>query len=242
MISLIKILTSLSLIFLISLNSQERVIKKETQTSYLHDEKRKLIAEGSEIVKLYNEKGKVIEESNKRFWEQVQKTIVYIRKYYYNDNNLLDSSVLFEGEKNVLKLAYFYDSTGLTSGAVEILPSGAESFKTQYFYNNEKKLIRENLFNPGGLLYTEKEYKYDRKNNLIEEKGKEQGSLKYSWVYKYDKKKFLIERKDFNGTDKLIRLHSYENNKEGRPLTETEISYGLNGNVVRVVKYSYEYF
>lgn len=242
MISLIKILTSLSLIFSFSLNAQEKVVKKETQTTYLQDEKRKLFAEGSEIVKLYNEKGKAIEESNKRFWEQVQKTIVYIRKYYYNDNNLLDSSVLFEGEKNVLKLVYIYDSTGLTTGAVEILPSGAESFKTQYFYNNEKKLVRENLFNPDGHLYTEKEYRYDRKNNLIEEEGKERGSLKCRWAYKYDKKNFLIERKDFDGAGKLIRLHSYEKNKEGRPLEETEISYGLKGNVVRVIKYSYEYF
>jgi hypothetical protein len=184
----------------------------------------------------------VIEESNKRFWENVQKTIVYIRKYYYNDNNLLDSSVLFEGEKCVLKLVYFHDSTGLTTGAVEILPSGAESFNTQYFYNNKKKLIREILFNPDGRLYTEKGYKYDNKNNLIEELGKEHGSIKYKWVYKYDKKKFLIERKDFDGADKLIRLHRFENNKEGHPLKETEISNGLNGNVVRVIKYTYEYF
>jgi hypothetical protein len=104
------------------------------------------------------------------------------------------------------------------------------------------KKVHEKLYNPDGQIYNEKEYKNDSKNNLIDEQGKKRGSLRYRWLYKYDKKNVLVERKDYDGAGKLICLHKYENNKEDKPSKKTEISYDANGHVIRVIKYSYEYY
>jgi hypothetical protein len=231
-----------SIFISVDLFSQQRILKKEVQTTFTQKEKNNLVPEGSEVSKTYREDGKIKEESNKRFWAESGKTIDYITKYFYGNAGSIDSSVLFDGEKKVLKLVYIYDSTKLNIGAVEILPSGETSFKTNYEYNKDKQKVSEILFDPKGQIFNEKTFKYNDKNLLTEETGIEKGSLRYKWIYKYDKRSFLVERKDYDRSGKLIRLHTYFNNRDGRPVKETETSYDQQGTIIRVINYSYEYY
>ncbi len=222
-----------------SVFSQTKKIKTETQTSYIKESEDKFVPDGSVVVKHYDEQGKIVLESNKRFWQEIQKEVIYNTKYFYNSGGLLDSSVLFEGEKFVLKLLYEYDTAGTAIGAVEILPDGNSSFRTKYLYNDKNLKVKEIISNPEGVTYTEKEFFYDEDGKLIEEKGKDRGAPRYSWVFKYDKKNFLVERKMFDRSGKLVRTNKYENNKQGKIVKETEIS---AGNTIRIVKYEYVYY
>ncbi len=219
--------------------SQPKNIKSETQTSYAKESNDKLVPDGSVVVKHYDESGKIVSESNQRFWQEIQKEITYNTKYFYNSQGLLDSSVLLEGEKFVLKLVYEYDTAGTAIGAVEILPDGKPSFRTKYFYNDKKLKIKEIISNPEGATYTEKEYFYDKKGKLIEEKGKDRGTPRYRWLFKYDKKNLLVERKMFDGSGNLVRTNNYKNNAEGKPVKETESS---PGSPLRIIKYEYIYY
>lgn len=219
--------------------SQPKKIKSETQTSHIQGSNGNLVPDGSVVIKHYDAKGRVVSESNRRFWQEVQKEIIYNTKYYFNSQELLDSSVLLEGEKLVLKLVYEYDTTGTVMGAVEILPDGKSSFRTKYFYNDKKLKVREIISNPEGVPYTEKEFFYDKKGNLKEEKGKDRGTPRYRWLFNYDKKNILVERKMFDGSGNLIRTNTYKNNAQGKPVTETESS---PGSPLRIVKYEYLYY
>lgn len=219
--------------------SQPKIITSEIQTSYIQESKGNLVPDGSKVVKHYNERGKIVSESNKRFWQEIQKEIIYNTKYFYNSHGLLDSSVLLEGEKFVLKLVYEYDTAGTAIGAVEILPDGKPSFRTKYFYNDKKLKVKEIISNPEGVTYTEKEYSYNKKGRLVEEKGKDRGTPRYRWLFKYDKKNLLVERKMFDGNGNLIRTNNYKNNAEGKPVTETEIS---PGSPLRIITYEYIYY
>lgn len=237
----IILLSFLTLSLMSTSFAQVKIVKKETQISFVKNADGKLIPDGSEVTKYYDEMGNLIEDINKRFWSEIQKTIVYTRKYYYTSNKL-DSSVLYDSAKSILKLVYEYDSTGILRDAAEILPNGNISFKTKYFYNERKNKIREQLFNADGVLFTEKNFKYDNNNNLIEESGKDKGNPRYKWVYKYDKNNFLIERKDYDGTGSLLRTHSFKKNKYGKPSEEVETTLSSSGKKIRIVKYSYEYY
>ncbi|MDI6802386.1 MAG: hypothetical protein QME58_00890 [Bacteroidota bacterium] len=219
--------------------SQSKKIKSETQTSHTQGANGILVPDRSVVVKHYDEKGKIVSESNQRFWEEIQKEITYDTKYFYNSEELLDSSILFEGENVVLKLVYEFDTTGTVIGAVEILPDGKSSFRTKYFYNDKKLKVREIISNPEGVTYTEKEYSYNNKGKLIEEKGKDRGTPRYKWLFKYDMKNILVERKMFDGNGNLIRTNKYENNNDGKPVKETESS---PGSPLRIIKYKYIYY
>ncbi len=219
--------------------AQSKNINSETQTSYTKESNDKLVPDGSVVVKHYNERGKIVSESNKRLWKEIQKEITYNTKYFYNSQGLLDSSVLLEGEKFVLKLVYENDSTGTPIGAVEILPDGKPSFRTKYIYDDKNLKSREIISNPEGVVYTEKEYFYDKKGKLIEENGKDRGTLRYRWLFKYDKNNFLVERKMFDGNGNLVRTNNYKNNAEGKPVNETESS---PGSPLRIIKYEYVYY
>lgn len=219
--------------------SQPKKMKSETQTSHVQESNGSLVPDGSVVLKHYDEKGNIIFESNKRFWQEVQKEITYNTKYFYNDKRILDSSVLFEGDRLILKLVYEYDEAGTAIGAVEILPDGKTSFRTKYFYNDKKLKIKEIITNPEGVTYTEKEYFYDKKGRLIEEKGKDRGTPRYRWLFKYDKNNFLVERKMFDGNGNLVRTNNYKNNAEGKPVKETESS---PASPLRIIKYEYVYY
>ncbi len=222
--------------------SQNKIIKKETQTSFILNKDGKLIPDGNVIEKHYNKSGKIIFESNNTFWSEVNKQVNYIKKYYYTNDVVLDSTLVFEGDKLLLKVENETDSSGLEIGAVEILPNGKKSFKAKYYYNEKKQKIKEQLFSPDGVLFTLKEYFYDPKGNLVEERGYDRGTPKYRFLLKYDKKKYLIEKKQFDGKNNLIKLIKYKNDKSGLPLEHKETNYSGKEKIVKVVKYNYEFY
>lgn len=231
------------IILLICFNtySQDKVVKKETQTSYNVSKSGKLTPDGTIIEKHYNMSGKVILESNKSFWPEVNKEVSYIKKYFYTNEKILDSVHVFEGEKLLLKVEYQHDSSGLEIGATEILPGGQKSFSAKYSYNNKLQKVKEQLFSRDGILFTVKEYFYDSSGNLIEERGYDRGTPKYKYVYKYDKNMFLIERKQYDNKNKLVKQTKYKNNKQGLPLEFKETTFAGKDKTVKIVKFSYEY-
>lgn len=222
--------------------SQSKIVKKETQTSYILNKDGKLIPDGNVIEKHYNKSGKVVYESNKTFWQEANREVNYIKKYFYTNEIILDSSFVYDGDKLLLKVEHNNDSTGLEIGAVEILPSGKKSFNAKYHYNEKRQKVKEQLFSSDGILFTLKEYFYDSNGKLSEERGYDRGTPKYRFLFRYDKKGFLIEKKHFDGNNKLVKLMKYKNDKYGLPLECKETSFTGKEKSVKIIKYSYEYY
>ena len=96
------------------------------------------------------------------------------------------------------------------------------------------------MYDPEGKLYNFKNYKYDKKGNMVDESGSEGDKPRYRWLYKYDKKNHLTEREDYSGQSVLLRKHRYEYNKDDRVSQETV--FNAQGRLESVIKYSYEYY
>lgn len=236
-----KILYILLILLCYSSYSQNKIVKKEVQVSYVLSQNGKLTPDGNVTEKHYNTSGKLIYESIKNFWPEVKREINYIKKYFYTDDKILDSTLVFDGDKLLLKVEYQHDSSGLEIGATEILPSGKKSFNAKYYYNDKLQKVKEHLFSSEGVLFTLKEYFYDADGKLIEERGYDRGTPKYRYVFKYDKNKFLIEKKQYDNKNKLVKLFRYKNNKQGLPLEYKETTYADREKVVKIVKFNYEY-
>ena len=164
----------------------------------------------------------------------------YTKKNFYNAAGKMDSTVVFIDNKYSLKLLYGYDSLGRESTIQEINSERDPSFRSVHAYNELNQKIRSTMYEPKGKPYNVKQYTYDKHGNLSVESGSETGEPRYKWTYKYDRKNRLIERKDYSGKGVLLRKHKYEYNKDDRTTKETTTT--QNGQVERIVKYTYEYY
>ena len=222
-------------------SAQTKKIKKEVQTEYIPDRQGKLQRDTTETIKLYDKKGNVVEEREKSFWPMANKIVLYSKKHLYNARGRLDSTLTFVDGKFALKLEPHYDSASREIMVQEINSERKPSFLGRNIYsNNAKQKSRVEMYNSEGKLYNFKNYKYDKKGNMVDESGSEGGEPRYHWLYKYDEKNRLTEREDYSGQGILLRKHKYEYNKDGRVSQETV--FDAQGQLERVTKYSYEYY
>ncbi|MEK7263165.1 MAG: RHS repeat domain-containing protein [Bacteroidota bacterium] len=219
---------------------EKKILKKEVQEGFTIGAKGELVSDQSRVIKIYNERGVILEESNERFWPQMQKTATFKKVFHYNDFDSVAMYELYNDTAVALKLEMHYDSTHTLFETQEINSKGGKGFSSKKIRNEKKWMVAEELYKPDGTFYSRKEYIYDEHGNLIEEFGKEGGQLKYRWKYKYDKQHRLIERKDFNGAEQLLRTHKYEYNSDKK--IKEEVILQPNGAKEKVVKYSYEYW
>jgi YD repeat-containing protein len=215
-------------------------LKKQIDSGFVPAADGKLVFDNSEITKSFDEKGNLIQEVNKRIWQEGNRTMNYRREYFYNDANRLDSSVIYNNDKYQLKLMHRYDSTGRLFEIQEINIEKKPSWLTKLYYDSNGSKIKEELYTAEKQLYNFKLYKYDKKKNLIDESGTEQGTKRYHWIYKYNKKNRLLERRDYSGKEEFLRKHKYEYDKEGRVIRENV--YNASGKLERVVKTRYEFY
>jgi len=210
------------------------------QEGFVPGTKGELISDQSKVTKIYNERGLILEESNERFWSQMQKSATFKKVFHYNDFDSVAMYELFNDTVLALKLEMHYDSAHTLYETQEINSKGGKGFSSKKIRNENKLLIAEELYKPDGKFYSRKEYTYDKRGNMIEEFGKEGGQLKYRWKYTYDKKNRLTERKDFNGGEQLLRSHRYEYNNDEK--IKEEIILLPDGRKEKIVRYSYEYW
>ncbi|MBI3190055.1 MAG: hypothetical protein HYZ33_05345 [Ignavibacteriales bacterium] len=215
-------------------------IKKQIETGFIPGADGKLVSDNSEIEKLFDEKGNIIQEKNTRIWPEDGRTMKYRRENFFNSNNQLDSSVIYNNDKYSLKLIHKYDQSGKLTEIQEINVEYKPGFLTKVFNDSLGYKIKEELYDKNNKLYNFKVYAYDKKKNLKDESGTEQGTKRYHWTYKYNKKNLLTERKDFSGQEVLLRKHKYEYDKEDRLVREN--IYSANGTLERVVKVRYEFY
>ena len=231
------------LLFLVDVHTfaQARKIKKEVQTEYVPDGQGQLQSDTVETIKLYDKKGNVVEEIEKSFLPMANKIVSYSKKNFYNTRGRYDSTLTFVDGKFALKWELHYDSGNREIMAQEINSERKPGFRSQNIYSaNSKQKSRTEMYDPEGKLYNFKNYKYDKKGNVVDESGSEGGEPRYRWLSKYDKKNRLTEREDYSGQGVLLRKHKYEYDKDGRMSQETVLD--AQGQLEKVVKYSYEYY
>ncbi len=214
-------------------------IKQQVDSGFVPGSDGELIPDQSEVIKRFDEIGNLVEQTNTRFWAEMNKAMNYKRHFYYSDVRL-DSSVVFNDDKFSLKLEYKYDEQGNVQEIQEYSSDRNKGFLTKHFFDSVGNKVREELFDKTGKQYNFKVYSYDKNKNLIDESGTEQGTKRYHWTYKYNKKNSVIERKDFSGQEVLLRKHKYEYDKENRLIREN--IYNANGDLERVVKTRYEFY
>ena len=220
--------------------AQTKLVKEEKQKGYVPAGHGKLRSDQSEIVKLYDRDGRILEESGKRFFPPLNKVISYTKRNFYGVNGRLDSALTSSSDASSMKLVMLYDSTGRESGIQEYTGDGKPSFKSIYVFNIANQKTRQEMYDIKGALFNLKNFTYDKQDNLVQEAGTEQGQPRYRWSYEYDTHNRLTKREDYSSDGNLIRTHRYDYNAEGRIVKETII--GTSGKTEQIVKYTYEFF
>jgi len=220
--------------------AQPRQLKKETRLGYIPFANGKLQSDLSEDVKLYDREGRILEERDKRFVPDVRKIIILTKRNFYGQANRLDSTLVFSDSTFAMKLEMLCDSAGTEIGVQEYNSDRKKSFRSRYVCDSGKQKTRQEMYSPDGSLFNFKDFKYDKRGNLIDESGSEQGTPRYRWVYKYDSRDRLNLREDYDGKSTLVRKHRYIYNVGGQIARET--IFNGRGEIERVMKYVYEYY
>jgi len=222
-------------------HAQTRKIKKEMQTEFVVDGSGRLVPDTTELTKLYNKKGLVIEEAEKSIWPQLQRVVVYAKKHFHNARGRNDSTRTFIDGKLTLTLKLKYDSSGREIGVQEIADDGKPGYRVRNFYTgNNKQKSRQEMYDPDGKPFSFRNYSYDAKGNLVDESGTEGGQPRYRWLSRYDDKNRLVERLDYSGLGELLEKHVYKYGVNGKISRENVIN--AQGKLVRVMKYRYDYY
>ena len=144
---------------------------------------------------------------------------------------------------------YYYDSLGRYTS---IKNTNGEYREYEFIYDNQGNLIKKlgytfiTILDENGkvkesekarTLVDEHNFKYDKKNNLIEESFINKKQLFYTTKFKYDKKGNKIETNTIYLGNKVKYIYKYD---ESMKLFE-EIKFNIDGSKT-FFKYSYEFY
>jgi hypothetical protein len=241
MLRICSVIVFLAVVFIDAPLAQTGKLKKEVQTEFIVDESGNLTPDSTEVTKLYSKHGAVIEEIEKSIWPQLQRVVVYTKKHFNDRRGKNDSTLTFIDGKPKLTLKPKYDSAGREIEVQEVSTDGTPGYRGRNIYaGSSTRKSRQEMYDPDGKLFNFKDYSYDRKGNLLEESGTEQGQPRYRWSYRYDDENRLIERMDYSGTGSLIEIHRYEYGADKRISRENIVN--AQNKLVRVMKYRCEYY
>ena len=218
---------------------QKKKVKKEMQQGFIPGREGNLAPDQSELVKTFDTAGNLVEEKDRQFLPSLQKVVEYDKMLFYGNQGKLDSTVIYFDGQFSMKLETLFDSSGRETAVQEYNSERNPSFRTVFIYNGRGQKMVEEMYTPEGKLYNFRDFKYDRKGNIIEESGKEGRTPRYRWAYTYDKNNRLVRRRDYSGKGMLMQKHIYRYNAEGQISEEKVLD--AKGEVERVVQYTYEY-
>ena len=224
----------------LSVVAQPKVMKKEVETEFVVGRNGKLMSDQTQVVKSFDKNGRLLEESEQRYWSDVKRVIVHKKQYFYGPADRVDSIVTADDGKNVMVMVSLFDAAGRQNGVQEYTADGKFSFTTKYQFNMSNQKIREEMYAPDGSPFNFKTYVYDKAGNMVEQSASEKGTPRYRWVYAYNTKSHLIQRDDYSGEGVLLHKRRYAYNAESRIVRETVLA--PSGVVERVIKYTYEYY
>ena len=190
-----------------------------------------------EIVYNYDENDNLFEEIEYDF---ELKRIDFIKKYFYDDNNVLKEIVITQAPD--YKWIYQYNSDGI----VEKVYIDDSDIAYTYEHEDSTKVIRY-LNNE---LFETEERKYNSKGKLIERKTlRPDNSISDYWSLEYDKQGNIIKEIDYyyfgeekyytktlnKYDDKNNKIEEKEYNEDG--IIEGKRKYDIQGNTLELVNY-----
>ncbi|MDD5569887.1 MAG: hypothetical protein PHD97_01905 [Bacteroidales bacterium] len=208
----------------------------------------------------YDEAGRLIELIN--LVPAISMKIIY--KYQYDNKGNLITEKKFTGERLDYEYTSTFDEKNRKIKEIKTYPAGDNIYYVTYSYNINDSIIEETYFDKNDKLTNKKTFKYDNKNQKVEECNFSGNTLinKYTCTYNqfgdkliestylsndilsqtieyvYNDKRKLIDRQvKEDGVSILMRETYYYN--AGNNLTE-EIKYDRNGNISEHLFYKYD--
>jgi hypothetical protein len=125
-----------------------------------------------------------------------------------NDNNKITSGSFtygyyvtkYDNKRNLIETNHYR------------LEDGNLAYKEMHKYNENGNLIETNYYSSEGKLESQRIYKYDTKQNLIEEVGDNNNGIQHKLKYKYDDRGRQIEQYGYNKFETLVYKLIYEYN------------------------------
>ena len=222
-----------------------KTLQIKTQYFALIPNKNSSFSEGKLTKVNYFEKdGKLVYSSDYETYSDSMGTV-----YYYYQDGYLQSLKRIASESNQLLVTYNYDSTGKI---IKLVNSGSEYKEYECYYDSKGNLVKKlgYIYYPktddSGFVkpnYHEKlladEYylKYDKSNNITEEKTKLNGRLINLAKYKYNKQNLKQEETNFYLGNKVRYIYLYDDTFKLTDITRVNIDGSKS-----FFKVEYEYY
>jgi len=204
---------------------------------------------GEEFYTQYNENGFITihSEIGKDFnapWDK--------ESYKYNDMGKIIEHHIFEYNKkngvyemSETQKTYNYDGLGNKTEEIRWYEKNGNKIMLdtiKYIYDVNNNLLEKNLYSMGAL-YEQNIYRYDAKNNAIEDVSFNKGNFsnpgKIKSTYKFDANGFKVEFKKFSDDGSLIWMETYKNDIKGNVIEEK--GYNRDGKLSENINYEYVY-
>ncbi len=154
-----------------------------------------------------------------------------IEDIYYNRNGNLSSKVISKYDNNGYeieaarysssgqlewKLIYQYDNKG-NKILQKSFKNDTLMDKWTFTYNKKGNLIESKRYNDEITINGIYSYKYDDRENLIEESWRSgyDGEVIYKYTFEYDKKNLNTELRSYDKKDNIIYTHNYTYDEQG---------------------------
>lgn len=197
--------------------------KLKYEINYLYDTLQNMVEEKS---KKYNMKGVPISRD-------VYTSLKYKKKYRYDGTGGLKEVLYYSKGGNLeSKEKYNVDTMKLRLDIISVQKNNKEDILNSYFFDNNARLIKhDNVI-----------YKYDNKNNIIEECYINDYNKKlWKIIYEYNENNDIIKYTEYNndGSIKYNFKYSYNYDKYGNIFEK--IYYDKLNEPYKLIRYDYEY-
>jgi len=170
----------------------------------------------------YNEKGKIINQSNFNSDDEISNVIKFI---YNNQDNLIEEDRYDSENKLIERKTYKYNDKTIKIEEKEYSQEG--DLYRIITYNDNGDITKEMLYNSKGVAYPKQIFSYDDKGNAIERESYfSDGELDFTEVIKYD-----------NHNNAIETIRYYPNVEEPRRKDTILTEYDHKNNPIKTIKY-----
>ena len=187
-----------------------------------------------ETVIEYNDKGKAIKEEHFLSDNELETYIIN----QYDERTLLTSSAQYDGQHELIQKAdFYYDDYENIVRQDNYFGENSSVYSTQYLYN-KGLLIKQDSYDEGEFVFTEKEFFYNEKKLLVEQvEFDEDGNKKYVIENEYNDDSFVVKRVRDEIMEKDRRTFVYEYDQNGNKIKD--LIYDYDNILISKVYYAY---